>query len=62
MERMIKLMGLSDWLFLIGLAALFAGLWMVSGLGWALIAGGAILLALSVASAWRSSAAPREVK
>jgi hypothetical protein len=44
---------LPDLLALAGFAALMSGLVLVAGTGWALVAGGALLLAVGLVATWR---------
>ena len=44
---------LPDLLSLAGFAAFMAGLVMVAGIGWALVAGGILLLALGLLATWK---------
>jgi hypothetical protein len=44
---------LPDLLALAGFAALMSGLLLVAGTGWALVAGGALMMAAGLVATWR---------
>jgi len=48
---------LPDLLSLAGFAAFIAGLVMVAGIGWALVAGGILVLAIGLLATWRRHSA-----
>ncbi len=54
-EPVKQQLGIVEVVFLLGMAMLFAGLWLLAGLGLALTVCGAVLVLISTISAWWSA-------